>query len=121
MYKRFIATVVEGRGRRGIDETKMQGLGGGRLWTGAQAQSVGLADELAGLSQAIDHAARLGKVGTSLSGLPEIVILPKASPSLIDLVTQLPLGKSVFQLLLPMLVDNGTGIQARLPYELEIH
>jgi protease-4 len=120
MYQRFVATVVEGRASRGIDQGKMQRLGGGRLWTGAQAQSVGLVDELGGLAHAIDEATRLGKVWTGISGLPEIVVLPKASPSLIDLVTQLPLGKSVLQLFLPMLVNNGMGIEARLPYDIEI-
>lgn len=120
MYQRFVATVVEGRRSRGIDEAKMRLLGGGRLWTGAQAKSVGLVDELAGVAQAIDEAARLGGVRSNLSGTPEVIVLPKATPSLIDFVTQLPLGKSLLQLLLPMLVDGGGGMQARLPYEIEI-
>ena len=69
-YDTFIDKVAQGRD---LSIEEVDGLGQGRVWTGAQAVENGLADELGGLSDAIDAAE-------ALAGLPEgaydLVVLP---------------------------------------------
>jgi protease IV len=49
VYEQFVARVAEGRG---MEPDAVKKVGGGRVWTGAQALEVGLVDELGGLSEA---------------------------------------------------------------------
>ena len=69
-YDDFVQKVAAGRG---LPVTWVDSVGRGRVWTGAQAQEIGLVDELGGLDLAID----LARVRAGLSTSPvEILPLP---------------------------------------------
>ncbi|MBO7623067.1 MAG: S49 family peptidase, partial [Bacteroidales bacterium] len=54
IYENFVTIVAEGRN---MDKAKVDELGQGRVWTGAQAIEIGLADEIGGLTDALLFAA----------------------------------------------------------------
>jgi protease-4 len=58
-YTNFIPKVAKGRGK--TDE-EVNGLGQGRVWTGAQAKQNGLIDEFGGLEKAIEIAKNLANL-----------------------------------------------------------
>lgn len=60
-YEQFVETVAEGRG---LSKEQVRSLATGQLYTGAEAQELGLVDELGGLDTAIDLAAELAGVTT---------------------------------------------------------
>lgn len=68
---------------RKIPMEKLSQLADGRIFTGEQAVRAGLADELGGIQEAIDIAAKLG----GIKGEPEIFYAPPPKRRLLDLVT----------------------------------
>ncbi|MGD8966076.1 MAG: signal peptide peptidase SppA [Anaerolineae bacterium] len=58
-YARFKQIVAEGRG---MTEEEVEGIARGRVWTGAQAVAVGLADELGDFDRALAVAKELGEL-----------------------------------------------------------
>jgi ClpP class serine protease len=150
-----------------LTESRVDQLGRGQVYTGAQAKANGLVDQLGGFADALADAAARGGVATGMAGLPEIVVLPKpivdplgtlmslrglvsagasesnplaaeapewASPAaptagplataaLYDIATA-TLGahgetRAIQRLVLPLLLGGPSGIEARMPYELE--
>lgn len=65
-YEQFVEIVAQGRG---MDVEVVRKLADGRVYTGRQAQDLGLVDELGNLPEAIDLAAELG----GIVGRPRIV------------------------------------------------
>ncbi len=59
IYDDFVALVAQGRGKT-WDE--INALAGGRVWSGMDAQAVGLVDQLGGLKDAVDAAAARAEV-----------------------------------------------------------
>ncbi|MCD8199147.1 MAG: signal peptide peptidase SppA [Phascolarctobacterium sp.] len=59
IYADFIKTVAEGRK---MDEAKVRGLADGRIYTGEQAQKLGLVDELGNYYDALAAAGKLGGI-----------------------------------------------------------
>jgi protease IV len=59
MYDEFKDRVTRGRG---VIATELEGVAGGRVWTGAEALELGLADEVGGFDEALRKARELGKV-----------------------------------------------------------
>jgi protease-4 len=59
IYQGFITRVAEGRK---LDPARVQEIAQGRVWTGAQAKTLGLVDELGGFYQAVNTAKRLAKI-----------------------------------------------------------
>ena len=55
IYDDFVAKVAQGRGR---DVSEIEAIARGRVWTGSDAQGVGLVDEIGGLRTAVDIARR---------------------------------------------------------------
>ncbi len=51
LYRRFLTRVAEGRG---LAPERVRQVAGGRVWTGAQAQKLGLVDRLGGLGAALE-------------------------------------------------------------------
>ena len=82
LYDQFVKVVAEGRG---LNEAKVRELATGQLYTGVQAQELGLVDELGGLDKAIEVAG-------SLAGIekPKIEYYKPEIPSLLS--TLLGLG-----------------------------
>ena len=58
-YERFVALVAEARQ---LTPAAVDAAGQGRIWTGEQAQALGLVDELGGLEDAIARAAELAEL-----------------------------------------------------------
>jgi protease-4 len=56
-YREFLQLVANGRG---LSEEAVQAAAGGRVWSAADAQALGLIDELGSLREAIAAAAELG-------------------------------------------------------------
>ncbi len=72
IYSRFLDRVAAGRG---MDRAEVDAVAQGRVWTGAQAQTRGLVDQLGGLSVALD-AARTA-AGVAPEAGTDLVILPR--------------------------------------------
>ncbi len=63
IYSEFKDRVTKGRG---IEESKLDDkVAGGRVWTGAEAHKLGLADEVGGFAEALAKAKELGGVRSS--------------------------------------------------------
>jgi protease IV len=79
VHEQFVAAVAEGRG---LDLDAVRAFADGRIYSGRQAQSLQMVDELGGLEEAIDAAVQL-------AGLPKRpkLILPKRRFSVTDLLT----------------------------------
>lgn len=66
VHNQFIEAVAKGRGLKVVEVKR---LADGRIFTGRQAQSIGLVDELGGLREAIRAAAALAEI----EGEPEVL------------------------------------------------
>jgi protease-4 len=139
-YGLFLDTVAEGRKTRGITKERADELGRGRVWTGAQAQRLGLVDQLGGVAAAIDHATRLGRVPIVRGDLPEMTVLPRPQLNALQRLARLggvqeaappaadglfysmlkKVGPGPLRLLVPLLAGQGSGVEARMPYDLEL-
>jgi protease IV len=82
-YELFLSTVVEGRRARGLTRARVDEIGRGHIWTGAQAQGLGLVDQMGGVSAAIDLAARLGHVPLGRDELPALTVMPRPKRGLL--------------------------------------
>ncbi len=84
IYAQFLDRVAESRGktRDEIDE-----IGGGRVWTGAQALEHGLVDELGNLQRAIDKARELAQLPHNA---PSVLIREKGKPIGVQVAEQNP-------------------------------
>jgi protease-4 len=123
-YTAFTAVVAEGRG---IPQPEVDSIGQGRVWSGADAIGLGLVDSFGGLNDAVREAAKL-------AGLVEYRTVER--PEAVDFYTALlndmtgemrlrairnELGEaSRYYLDLKELL-SAEGIQARMPYLIDIH
>jgi protease-4 len=78
--QQFIQAVAEGRK---LDRNKVAGIADGRIFTGEQAQQLGLIDRIGNLQDAIDITARM----VGIEGKPTI-LYPRQKFSLWDLLMQ---------------------------------
>ncbi|MEN8838914.1 MAG: signal peptide peptidase SppA, partial [Flavobacteriales bacterium] len=69
IYDDFISRVAEGRG---ISKAMVDSIGQGRVWSGKDALSIKLVDEIGGIEEAIAYAAQLANVSK-----PRIMDIPK--------------------------------------------
>ncbi|MBV9510233.1 MAG: signal peptide peptidase SppA [Caulobacteraceae bacterium] len=63
VYAGFVSRVAAGRG---LPVTRVQEIARGRVWTGAQAEPLGLVDEVGGFYQAVDKAKALAGISGSV-------------------------------------------------------
>jgi protease-4 len=85
VYDQFIGAVAEGRG---LDPQTVRSFAEGRIYSGRQAQGLKMVDDLGGLDDAIDAAAKMA----GLPGKPKVVY-PRRRFSLRDLFrSELGLG-----------------------------
>ena len=85
VYDQFIGAVAEGRG---LDPQAVRGFAEGRIYSGRQAQGLKMVDELGGLEDAVEAAAKMA----GLPGKPKVVY-PRRRFSLRDLFrSELGLG-----------------------------
>ena len=67
-YDRFVSSVARGRN---LSIDKVKSIADGRVYTGTKAKDMGLIDEVGGLYDAVDQAAKLAHI----KGKPEIVYM----------------------------------------------
>jgi protease-4 len=123
-YESFTAKAAEGRNMN-IDDLKA--IASGRVWTGLQAKENGLIDVLGGLQTAIDIAAAKAGIEDDYK-LRYYPIKKTALEELIDEMSgsyQTRMLKSELGEFYPYLdllekVKNMRGVQARIPFEIEI-
>jgi protease-4 len=84
LYGRFTGAVAEGRA---IDEKKVDEIGRGHVWSGAQALPIHLVDALGGFSDALDLAKARG--GLAPDDVIQLVELPRPSSDLLSKLLQL--------------------------------
>ncbi len=123
-YNTFLDRVADGRK---IEKEIIVRVAGGRVWTGQKAQEKGLVDELGGLEAAVQAAAKLSGIADefSVSYWPKSRTLSEQIASSwrshIGNEATLRTLQKTFPTLKPLQeLINMTGIQARLPYRVEI-
>lgn len=125
VYTAFVSKVAEGRG---MSFEEVDEIAQGRIWSGVQAKEVGLVDEIGGLEDAIKEAAKLAELSDyRIRNYPNYEKefkdyfkgpFSEAKETLIKSEIgeeNLVLYKMMKQ------VSEWTGIQARMPYILEIN
>jgi protease-4 len=124
IYGDFVSKVALGRKMR---EAFVDSIGQGRVWSGSSAMKIGLIDEMGGLTDAVKGAAALaGIVSYSVKELPEVEdpytkILSQLGGDIRMNIIKKELGES-FRLYNELTeIKDLSGIQARLPYFIEIH
>ncbi len=124
IYGDFVGKVAMGRE---MEPSSVDSIGQGRVWSGSGAIKIGLVDEIGGLKDAIEGAAELA--GISDYSLRE---LPVAEDPYLKLISQMSgeikmrtlrteLGESVRYFNIVKEIGEMQGVQARLPYFIEIH
>jgi protease-4 len=124
IYTDFVSRVSEGRKMR---TTSVDSIGQGRVWSGKSGKSLGLIDEMGGLTDAIKGAAQLA--GIDKYSLREYPVLEDPYTKLLTGLSgeirmrtfEKELGE--YARYYSEIRELGTlsGVQARLPYFIEIH
>ena len=73
-YRQFIDIVAEGRG---MSKANVQRVAEGRVWSGVDALQLGLVDQLGGLDEAVESAARLASLENYDRQLIELPLSPR--------------------------------------------
>jgi protease-4 len=123
IYGDFLSRVASGRN---MSTQAIDSIGQGRVWSGASARNIGLVDEMGGLKDAIEGAANLaGLSNYSLRELPELEdpymrIISQLGGEIRMNILKNQLGESMKYYNIVQDIKNLSGIQARLPYLIEI-
>ena len=123
VYSDFVSKVSSGRS---MTNESVDSIGQGRVWSGNRAIKIGLVDEIGGLNAAIEAAAGLADIEDwSVRELPVIEdpyarLLTQLSGGIKMNILKRELGESVKYYNLLQEIKNLSGIQARLPYFLDI-
>lgn len=123
VYSDFVSKVAEGR-ESTFDEVDK--IGQGRVWSGTKARMIGLVDEMGGLNDAIKGAAMLAGIDKyKIRELPELEdpytrLLTQLSRDIRMTLLRKELGESVEYYNRLMELKDLSGIQARLPYFINI-
>ena len=70
IYQSFILHVAQGRH---LTPDRVGEIAKGRVWTGVQAQQLGLVDKIGGLAEAVADAKRLGKVPNNVTAVLKVL------------------------------------------------
>ncbi|WP_019988155.1 signal peptide peptidase SppA [Rudanella lutea] len=124
IYRTFTGKVATGR-KLPIDSVRA--IASGRVWTGTQAKANGLVDELGGLEDAIKLAAKTAKLG---SDDYKIKYVPRKKDFVEKLLSSMndeeqaqfnaQLGELAPYVTYLRKLKTMEGVQARLPFEMEI-
>lgn len=112
IYEQFLGRVAESRGKT---RDEVDAIGGGRVWTGAQAIELGLVDELGGLRRALDKARDLANLPEAA---PALLIRDKGKPIGVQVAEQNPAAALRYALEgLELLNNRG---QCLMPFEWQV-
>lgn len=124
VYSDFVSKVASGRK---MTAAIVDSIGQGRVWSGTRARTIGLVDEIGGLQDAIKEAAALAGVETySIRELPAVEdpytrLLNQLSGDVKLKFLTKELGETSRIIRELAEIKDLSGIQARLPYFIEIH
>jgi protease-4 len=124
IYSDFVNKVASGRK---LTFKSVDSIGQGRVWSGTSALRLDLVDEIGGLEDAIKGAAELAGIEKySVRELPVIEdpytkLLSQFSGEVRMNILKKELGESVKYYNMIQELKDLSGIQARLPYFIEIH
>jgi protease-4 len=124
IYSDFVSRVASGRK---MSLASVDSIGQGRVWSGTSAMKIGLVDEMGGLKDAIHGAAKLAGIESySIRELPVLEdtytrILSQLGGEIKMSILKNELGESVKYYNIIQEVKDMSGIQARLPYFIDIH
>jgi len=124
VYHTFVKHVAEGRK---MTEAQVDSIGQGRVWAGTDAKRIGLIDEFGGLDKAIEVAAKLAKIDDY-----KFLALPKQKDPVTQIMEELmgnqsqsviekELGENYIYYKHLQSMMHMKGVQARLPYDIEIY
>jgi protease-4 len=123
-YETFIGRVADGRG---MTKEEVDAIGQGRVWSGANALDIGLVDEIGGLDDAVKKAVELADIEDyRIKELPEAkdffeMMSEDMMMSLKTYFVKIALGQESQYYETIENVKTMSGIQARLPYEIEVY
>ena len=123
IYSDFVGKVASGRK---MTNESVDNIGQGRVWSGTSALKIGLVDEIGGLDDAIKGAADLAGIDKySIRELPVledpyIKLLSQLSGEVRMNILKKELGESVKYYNMVQEIKDLSGIQARLPYFIDI-
>ena len=104
-------------GGRGIDAIDLEGIAGGRVWTGTEALELGLVDEIGGFREALRKARELGGIERDV---PEVLV--KVNPPRGGRPTPGEPAQAVFETVGEMWDAlnelRAGGVKALAPYEI---
>ncbi len=124
IYKDFIGKVAEGRS---MSVAQVDSIGEGRVWSGEDAKQIGLIDEFGGMKKAIKRAAELANLEDyAVAEYPkekdpfQIIIEQLTGQEVKERFLKSSLGKhySVFKQI--QTLEKLKGVQARLPYQINV-
>jgi len=124
IYKTFIEHVAEGRN---LDKKKVDEIAQGRVWTGADAIGLGLVDTIGGLNVAIAIAAKKAKlINYRLINLPKLEdpfekLISEITGDVKTKILKSELGTDYKYIQQYKSLLKMNGIQARLPFDIEVY
>jgi protease-4 len=122
-YGDFVSKVASGRDMKFED---VDNIGQGRVWNGQKARTIGLVDEMGGLKDAVKGAAALAGIDKyKVRELPELEdpytrLLSQLSGEVSMRFLKKELGESYLYYKRLTEIKDLSGIQARLPYFIDI-
>lgn len=127
IYTDFLEVVAKGRN---LPLDKVKRIAKGRVWIGEDALNIGLVDELGGLRNAMDYAAKHAKIDKPVYGyypkiekgkFDELFLAFADEDGIKGKLAHSPLGKEALKTLEMMkTMSEIHGVQMRLPFFLEI-
>ena len=124
VYETFISRVAEGRK---TTTAMVDSIGQGRVWSGVDALKINLVDELGGTNEAIAYAAKMAKISDyKIEEMPKrkdpfSMFLNNKEDEMEARLIKKNLGAQYQFLDYVKTIVNLKGVQARLPYELNIN
>lgn len=123
IYDVFITKVAQGRK---INKLSVDSIGQGRVWSGADALKIHLVDEIGGIGQATNYAAKMAKITDyTIESFPRQKdpieeLLGRGKDEVETRAIKANFGQHYMYLKHLQNVMNLKGVQARLPYEMII-
>jgi protease-4 len=124
VYDQFITKVAEGRK---LKKANVDSIGQGRVWSAIDAKKIGLVDELGGIQVAVNKAAELAKIGKyRITKLPEQKetldkIMEQLSDNMQSSIIKNELGDIYKPYAHLKSMINIKGVQARMPFDIDIY
>lgn len=128
-YDRFITLVAQ---RRKLDKAKVDRIARGRIWSGADAKSLGLVDQLGSLDDAIqdakkragldgDERVELAIFGSAKSLLPGALLETHTHAEAGAVLRELGLGDTAADTFSALRLAQTPGVVAALPFSYRLH